>query len=43
MNTLDKHMAETYIVSYADEIDVYIEIIISYPRNSINPLFNTYL
>lgn len=42
MDTLDKHMAEAYIVSYADEIDAYIENIISYPRNSINPLFNTY-
>ncbi|MEI3499174.1 MAG: hypothetical protein V8Q71_01485 [Bacilli bacterium] len=38
-NTLDKHMAEAYIVSYADEIDAYIENIISYPRNSIDPLF----
>ena len=42
MDTLDKHMAEAYIVSYADEIDAYIENIISYPRNAINPLFNSY-
>jgi putative nucleotidyltransferase with HDIG domain len=42
MDTLDKHMAEAYIVSYADEIDAYIENIISYPRNTINPVFNAY-
>lgn len=42
MDTLDKHMAEAYIVSYADEIDAYIENIISYPRNQINPIFNKY-
>lgn len=42
MDTMDKHMAEAYIVSYADSIDAYIENIISYPRNAINPVYNEY-
>lgn len=42
MDTLDKHMAEAYIVSYADSIDADIENIISYPRNAVNPLYNKY-
>ena len=40
--TIEKHMAEAYIVSYADSIDAYIENIISYPRNAFNPLNNEY-
>lgn len=43
MDTMDKHMAEAYIVSYADSIDADIENIISYPRDSINPILNTYI
>lgn len=42
MDTLSKHMAEAYIVSYADSIDADVENIISYPRNEINPLYNKY-
>lgn len=42
MDTLNKHMAEAYIVSYADSIDADVENIISYPRNEINPLYNKY-
>ena len=42
MDTLNKHMAEAYIVSYADSIDADVENIISYPRNAINPLYNKY-
>lgn len=42
MDTLNKHMAEAYIVSYADSIDADVENIISYPRNDINPLYNKY-
>lgn len=42
MDTMEKHMAEAYIVSYADSIDAYIENIISYPRNAFNPLNNEY-
>ncbi len=42
MDTLNKHMAEAYIVSYADSIDADVENIISYPRNTINPLYNKY-
>ena len=42
MDTMDKHMAEAYIVSYADSIDADIENIISYPRNAINPVYNEY-
>ncbi len=43
MDTMKKHMAEAYIVSYADSIDATIENIISYPRNQINPLLNSYM
>lgn len=43
MDTMDKHMAEAYIVSYADSIDADVENIISYPRNSINPVTNSYM
>lgn len=42
MDTMGKHMAEAYIVSYADSIDADIENIISYPRNAINPVYNEY-
>lgn len=42
MDTLNKHMAEAYIVSYADSIDADVENIISYPRNDVNPLYNKY-
>ena len=42
MDTLNKHMVEAYIVSYADSIDADVENIISYPRNAINPLYNKY-
>lgn len=43
MDTMEKHMAEAYIVSYADSIDADIENIISYPRNNINPILKTYI
>ena len=43
MDTMEKHMAEAYIVSYADSIDATIENIISYPRNQINPLLNSFI
>lgn len=43
MDTMDKHMAEAYIVSYADSIDADIENIISYPRNDINPVLGSYI
>ena len=43
MDTMDKHMAEAYIVSYADSIDASIENIISYPRNDINPILKSYM
>lgn len=42
MDTMDKHMAEAYIVSYADSLDADIENITSYPRNAVNPLYNVY-
>lgn len=42
MDTMNKHMAEAYIVSYADSIDADIENIISYPRNAINPIIKSY-
>ena len=42
MDTMNKHMAEAYIVSYADSIDADVENIISYPRNAINPIYNQY-
>ncbi len=43
MDTMPKHMAEAYIVSYADSIDADIENIISYPRNAVNPITQTYI
>ena len=43
MDTMNKHMAEAYIVSYADSIDANIENIISYPRNAVNPILKTYM
>ncbi len=43
MDTMDKHMAEAYIVSYADSIDADIENIISYPRNNMNPILKRYM
>lgn len=43
MDTMKKHMAEAYIVSYADSIDADVENIISYPRNTVNPILNTYI
>lgn len=43
MDTMEKHMAEAYIVSYADTIDAEIENIVSYPRNAINPITETYI
>ena len=42
MDTMNKCMAEAYIVSYADSIDADVENIISYPRNAINPVYNQY-
>lgn len=42
MDTMDKCMAEAYIVSYADSIDADVENIISYPRNTVNPLYGKY-
>ena len=43
MDTMEKHMAEAYIVSYADSIDADVENIISYQRNTINPTLDTYI
>lgn len=43
MDTMDKHMAEAYIVSYTDSVDADVENIISYPRNAINPLIKKYM
>ncbi len=43
MDTMPKHMAEAYIVSYADSIDADIENMISYPRNAINPILKAYI
>lgn len=43
MDTMQKHMAEAYIVSYADSIDADIENIISYPRDAINPVTDSYI
>lgn len=43
MDTMNKHMAEAYIVSYADSIDADIENIISYPRNAVNPVIKSYM
>lgn len=43
MDTMEKHMVEAYIVSYSDSIDGDVENIISYPRNTINPIINSYI
>lgn len=43
MDTMEKHMVEAYIVSYSDSIDGDVENIISYPRNIINPIINSYI
>ncbi len=43
MDTHPKHMAEAYIVSYADSIDADVENMISYPRNAINPITKTFV
>lgn len=43
MDTMDKHMAEAYIVSYADSIDADVENIICYPRNAVNPIIKKYM
>lgn len=43
MDTMEKHMTECYIVSYADSIDADVLNCLSYPRNNINPITNTYL
>lgn len=43
MDTMEKHMVEAYIVSYSDSIDADVENIISYPRNTINPIINSYI
>lgn len=43
MDTMEKHMAEAYIVSYADSIDADVENIISYKRNAMNPIMNSYM
>lgn len=43
MDTMEKHMAEAYIVSFADSVDAVVENIISYPRNQINPIMKNYI
>lgn len=43
MDTMEKHMTESYIVSYADSIDADVMNCISYPRNAINPITKTYI
>lgn len=43
MDTMEKHMAEAYIVSYADSIDADVLNCLSYPRDAINPLTKTYI
>lgn len=43
MDTMEKHMAEAYIVSYADSIDADVENIVSYPRNTMNPILKSYM
>ena len=42
MDTMQKHLAEAYIVSYADSIDADVLNCLSYPRNAINPKTNSY-
>ncbi len=43
MDTMEKHMAECYIVSYADSVDADVMNCISYPRNAINPIMQNYI
>lgn len=43
MDTMEKHMAESYIVSYADSVDADVLNCISYPRNAINPITKNYI
>lgn len=43
MDTMEKHMTESYIVSYADSIDADVMNTLSYPRNAINPITKTYI
>lgn len=43
MDTMEKHMAEAYIVSFADSVDAAVETLISYPRNQINPVMKNYI
>lgn len=43
MDKMTKHMAEAYIVSYADSIDADIENLISYPRNDFNPIYGNFI
>ncbi len=43
MDTMEKHMAESYIVSYADSVDADVLNCISYPRNAVNPIMKTYI
>ena len=42
MDTLEKHMAEAYIVSYADTVDAYVTNILNYPRDDWNPIDDVY-
>ncbi len=41
MGTMEKHMVKSYIVSYADSIDIDVMNYLSYPRNCINPIINS--
>ena len=43
MDTMEKHMAESYIVSYADSVDADVLNCISYPRNAVNPIMKTFI
>lgn len=43
MDTMEKHMTESYIVSYADSVDADVLNCLSYPRNAINPITGTYI
>ncbi len=43
MDTMEKHMTECYIVSYADSIDADVMNCLSYPRNAINPITKNYI
>ena len=43
MDTMQKHMTESYIVSYADSIDADVLNTLSYPRNAINPITKSYI